>query len=71
MNEKRLVRSQNDRMFCGVAAGLAEYFEIDPAIVRLIFVLSVLFGHGSGILLYIILCFLMPEATAAEKMETS
>jgi len=47
-------------MLAGVCGGLAEYFSIDPVIVRLIFVLAVIFG-GSGILAYIILWIVIPE----------
>jgi phage shock protein PspC (stress-responsive transcriptional regulator) len=47
-------------MIGGVAGGLAEYFEIDPVIVRLLFVLAVIFG-GSGILAYIILWIVIPQ----------
>ncbi|MCB9433887.1 MAG: PspC domain-containing protein [Ardenticatenaceae bacterium] len=61
MNEKRLVRYSDDRMFLGVASGLARYFDIDPAIVRLLFVLMAL-GGGHGLILYIIMAILMPEA---------
>ena len=59
--EKRLMRSQSDRMVAGVAAGLAEYFNIDPAIVRLLFVLMAL-GGGHGLIIYLIMAILMPEA---------
>ncbi|MEZ4513413.1 MAG: PspC domain-containing protein [Chloroflexota bacterium] len=61
MNEKRLVRYSDDRMFLGVASGLARYFDIDPAIVRLLFVLMAL-GGGHGLIIYIIMAILMPEA---------
>ena len=37
--EKRLYRSKNDRMLCGVCAGVAEYFHIDPTLIRLGYVL--------------------------------
>jgi len=47
-------------MLAGVCGGLAEYFAIDPVIVRLIFVLAVIFG-GSGILAYIILWIIIPQ----------
>jgi phage shock protein PspC (stress-responsive transcriptional regulator) len=47
-------------MLGGVCGGLAEYFAIDPVIVRLIFVLAVIFG-GSGILAYIILWIIIPQ----------
>lgn len=60
MNEKRLVRYSDDRMFLGVASGLAHYFGIDPVVVRLLFVLLML-GGGHGLILYIIMAILMPE----------
>ena len=60
MSENKLVRSQSDRMFFGVAAGIAEYVNLDPVIVRLIFVLLALSG-GPGILIYIIMAIIMPE----------
>lgn len=60
MSEKKLVRARHDRMFFGVAAGLAEYLNIDPVLVRLLFVLLALTG-GHGILIYLILAIIMPE----------
>lgn len=57
----KLVRSTNDRMVFGVAAGLANYLNIDPVLVRLVFVLLTLAG-GHGLLAYIVLAILMPEA---------
>ena len=59
MSEKRLVRTQDDKMFLGVAGGIADYFGIDPAIVRIGFVLLTLF-HGWGLILYFILAIIMP-----------
>jgi phage shock protein C len=61
MDEKRLVRPTTDRMVAGVAAGLADYMNLDPTIVRLLFVLLALAG-GPGILIYIIMWLVMPEA---------
>ncbi len=57
---RKLYRSVTDKMLAGVCGGLAEYFSIDPVIVRLIFVLAVIFG-GSGILAYIILWIIIPQ----------
>lgn len=57
---KKLYRSVTDKMIGGVCGGLAEYFAVDPVIVRLIFVLAVIFG-GSGILAYIILWIIIPQ----------
>ena len=61
MNEKRLTRSQTDRMVAGVAAGLAQYFDVDPTLMRLLFVVFTILG-GPGLILYIILWIVMPEA---------
>ncbi|MFH1119087.1 MAG: PspC domain-containing protein [Bacteroidota bacterium] len=60
MAETRLNRSVNGRVIGGVAGGLADFFGMDPTIVRLIFVLLAVFG-GSGVLLYLILWIVLPE----------
>ena len=57
---KKLYRSRIDRMIGGVSAGLAKYFDIDPTIVRVLFVVSIFLG-GGGILAYIILWIVVPE----------
>ena len=59
--QKTLYRSRNNRMIAGVCGGLAEYFNVDPTIVRLIFVLIGLIG-GPGVILYIIMAIIVPEA---------
>ncbi len=60
MESKRLYRSSNQRMICGVCGGIAEYFNIDPTIIRLAWVLFSLAG-GSGILVYLIAAIIIPE----------
>ena len=57
---KRLMRSRTDRKLGGVAAGLAEYFDLDPTLVRLLWVLLFFFG-GTGLLAYVILWIVLPE----------
>ncbi len=66
MNEnKRLTRTNDGRMIAGVCAGLARYFDMDPTLIRVIFVLLALFAAG-GVLLYLILWVIMPlEDTVA------
>ncbi|HUE75910.1 MAG TPA: PspC domain-containing protein, partial [Chloroflexota bacterium] len=64
-NVKRLNRSRNERMLGGVAGGLAQYFNVDPAFVRLAFVILSLSG-GAGILAYIIMIIVVPERPAHE-----
>lgn len=61
---KRLQRSTQNRFIGGVCAGIAEYLNIDAVLVRLFFVLLVLFG-GSGVLLYVILWIVMPSEQKA------
>ncbi len=53
MERKRLYRNVNDKMLCGVCSGLADYFNIDPTLVRLAWVVLGFMG-GSGLLAYII-----------------
>lgn len=60
MEQKRLYKSSTNRVLCGVCGGIGEYFNIDPTIIRLIFVIFV-FGVGSGLLAYIVAAIIMPE----------
>lgn len=55
---KKLYRSRTDRKLCGVCGGFAEYFEIDPTILRILLIIFVLCG-GAGILAYIVAALLM------------
>lgn len=57
---KKLYRS-NDRMLGGVCAGLAEYADMDPTVVRLIYAALTVFTAFSGVILYPILWIIMPE----------
>lgn len=57
--KKKLYRSESDKKIYGVCGGIAEYFEIDSTIIRLLWLLATLFG-GSGILCYIICALVMP-----------
>lgn len=57
---KRLYRSRTERMIGGVAGGLGEYFNIDPTLVRLGFVVGTFMG-GPGLILYFILLIVVPE----------
>lgn len=57
---KRLYRSHDHAVLAGVASGLGEYFDIDPAVVRLLFILSTFFG-GFGIPVYLVLWVILPE----------
>ena len=59
MSDKKLYRSRTSKMLCGVCGGIGEYFNIDPTLIRLLFVL---FGcTGGGILAYIIAAIIIPD----------
>ena len=58
---KRLMRSSTDKKLGGVCAGLADYFDMDPTIIRVIWLLLVICG-GTGVLAYVILWLVLPLA---------
>ena len=58
--EKRLYKSSTDRKISGVCAGVAEYFGLDPTMVRIGYAALILFA-GTGLLLYIICAIIMPD----------
>lgn len=58
---KKLYRSQKQRIIAGVCGGLAEYFNVDPTWVRLLF-LILLLGFGATLIVYLILWLIVPEA---------
>ena len=66
MSGKRLYRSRDDRMIAGVCGGLAEYFNIDPTIVRLVLLFLTLWG-GGGVLVYVLAWIVIPERPASAK----
>jgi len=59
--EKRLRKSMEDKKICGVCGGIGTYFNIDPTVIRLIWVLFTIGGAGTGLLAYIIAAVIMPE----------
>ncbi|HEU0242345.1 MAG TPA: PspC domain-containing protein [Candidatus Limnocylindrales bacterium] len=60
MNPRRLYRSRIDHPITGIAGGMAEYLEVDPTVVRILWVLAAIFTGGFAILLYIVLAFVIP-----------
>lgn len=58
MEPKKLYRSSNNKMICGVCQGVAEYINLDPTVVRLLWVLFGIFGVG--VIVYIIAAIIMP-----------
>lgn len=63
---RRLSRCRHDRRLAGVAAGMAEYFDLDPTVVRLLWVVSIFLTGGLSILLYIALAFIVPDEPMTE-----
>ena len=59
MNGKKLYRVEDSKMLAGVCGGVAEYFNIDPTIVRVLWVAASLFA-GGGVILYIIMAIIVP-----------
>ncbi|MEQ9103778.1 MAG: PspC domain-containing protein [Rhodothermales bacterium] len=58
----KLKKSSHDKMIAGVCGGIAEYFDIDPTLVRVAYVVLSLLSTGfPGLLIYIILAFVMPD----------
>ncbi len=57
--QKKLVKSRTDRKLCGVCGGIAEYINLDPTVVRILWIIFAL--CGIGILAYIACAFVMPD----------
>lgn len=59
--EKKLYRSRTDKKLCGVCAGIAKYFDIDPTIVRLGAAALTVISVGTGLIVYFVAAIIMPE----------
>ena len=57
---KKLYRSKSDRKIAGVCSGIAKYFELDPSVIRLLWILLTVFG-GQGLIAYIICALVLPD----------
>ncbi|MCH7514557.1 MAG: PspC domain-containing protein [Bacteroidetes bacterium] len=60
---KKMYRDPDDRVLGGVASGVAAYFGTDVTLIRVLFVISIFIGFGTGLLVYVILWIILPEAT--------
>ena len=60
---RRLYKDRDNAMIAGIAAGIADYFDLDPTLVRIAFVLLAVFG-GSGLIIYLVLLFVVPDKPA-------
>ncbi len=65
---KRLVRIKEGRMLGGVCGGIARYFDVDPVIIRLLWVAFAL-SFGAGVLVYLVAWILIPEEGEEESVE--
>lgn len=67
MATKKLYKSRSNRVICGACGGIGEYFNIDPTLVRLIWIILI-FCFGTGILAYIIAALIIPEIPDGETI---
>lgn len=58
---KKLVRSKTNRSICGVCGGIGEYLNVDPTLIRLIWVVCSLASCGTGLFVYLVAALIMPE----------
>jgi len=58
--EKRLYKTDYNKMISGVCNGIAEYFNVDVSLIRIAFVLGGLFSFGTALILYIVLAIILP-----------
>jgi len=61
MASGQLVRSTTDRKIAGVCGGLAVHFNVDPTLMRILWVVAVIAGFGLGLVIYIVLWIVLPE----------
>jgi len=59
---RKLYRSQTQRMIAGVCGGLAEYFNLDATLIRVLFLILAVFG-GTGLVIYLVMWIIVPKAT--------
>jgi phage shock protein C len=62
---KRLYRSKKDMMLGGVCAGIGEHLDVDPTVIRLVWVVLTAISMGTGILVYILAWIIIPEEDTA------
>jgi phage shock protein C len=61
---RKLYRSQNQRMLAGVCGGLAEYFNVDATLIRVLFLVLGVFG-GTGLVIYVVMWLIVPDVSKA------
>ncbi|MBQ8001941.1 MAG: PspC domain-containing protein [Clostridia bacterium] len=58
---KKLCKSKTEKKICGVCGGIAEYLQVDPTIIRLILLLIICLGWGTGVIVYFAAALIMPD----------
>jgi phage shock protein C len=69
MAPKKLLRSKKNRMIAGVCGGIGEYFDIDPNLVRLVWIVISVVSVGTGLIVYLLAALILPEAEDEETIE--
>ncbi len=64
---KRLYRSRTDKVLGGVCGGIAEYLDVDPVVVRLLWAIGTLISMGVGLLAYLIAWIIIPEEPSGKQ----
>lgn len=67
--QKKLYRSKTNKMLVGVCAGVAEYFDLDPTVVRVIWAVASIFAFA-GVIAYIVCAFVIPEKPDGNIVDT-
>ncbi len=65
MSEPKKLYRSNSKMIAGICAGIAEYFEVDPTIIRIVYAILTVFTLFSGIIVYLILWIIIPKQPEA------
>ena len=71
MAVKRLTRPKEGRILGGVCAGIGNYFEVDPVVIRIVWVVLTLLSLGTGIIAYIIAWIIIPEEEEPKETQVS
>jgi phage shock protein C len=61
---RKLYRSRNQRMLAGICGGLAEYFNVDATLIRVLFLVLAVFG-GTGLVIYVVMWLIVPDVSKA------
>jgi phage shock protein C len=67
---KRLYRSRKDRILGGICGGLGEHIDVDPSIIRLVWVVATLLSLGTGIIVYLAAWIIIPESPEESAQQT-